>query len=264
MPNRIVAANRDEFLRRPAATATWHSFELDAQAASSPRVLSGVDLTGGGAWLGISLPPRADGEAEQHEQQGDDDVVLRFATLTNITESVDKTIARPSRGALVRDFLVGSAASDGAPAPRTWARSTVDSYAARVHAMAPQYAGFNLLLAEVPRKGEARLRYVTNRGKHSAVDGGAATAPEQSGESQEDAYEKTSLGARKGCPTAMSNATLDAAYEGDERDDDAWTKVFDGTRDFTRALESDARSSASTAAERREGDLIAKLFDVLR
>jgi uncharacterized protein with NRDE domain len=83
----VVAANRDEFHRRPSAAAgRW---------AEDPRVTGGRDLEAGGAWLGV----RGDG---------------RFAAVTNVREP-GAARGRLSRGLLVRDYLLG----EGPPA--VWA-----------------------------------------------------------------------------------------------------------------------------------------------
>lgn len=74
----VIAANRDEFLARPASPA---GFWEDA-----PNVLGGRDLEAGGTWLGIT-------------RQG------RFAALTNYRNPDGHDATRPSRGALVSDFL---------------------------------------------------------------------------------------------------------------------------------------------------------------
>jgi uncharacterized protein with NRDE domain len=76
----IVAANRDEYFGRPAATAGFWD--------NHPGVLAGRDLEAGGTWLGITLNGR-------------------FAALTNYRNPADKSPGAPSRGALVSDFLTG-------------------------------------------------------------------------------------------------------------------------------------------------------------
>ncbi len=81
----IVAANRDEFYRRPTAFA---DFWPDA-----PAVVGGRDLEAGGTWLGISKTGR-------------------FAAVTNVREP-GIAPGRESRGQLTRRFLLGSeSASD--------------------------------------------------------------------------------------------------------------------------------------------------------
>lgn len=74
----IVAANRDEFLDRPASPA---HFWPDA-----PHILAGRDLKAGGTWLGITTAGR-------------------FAALTNYRDLRRPSVSGRSRGALVRDAL---------------------------------------------------------------------------------------------------------------------------------------------------------------
>jgi len=79
----VVAANRDEFHARPAATAAFWQ--------DHPEILAGRDLQAGGTWLGVSR-------------------VGRFASVTNYRGGHDPKAAE-SRGALVTRFLL----RDGAP-----------------------------------------------------------------------------------------------------------------------------------------------------
>ncbi|AUL99839.1 NRDE family protein [Pseudothauera hydrothermalis] len=74
----VVAANRDEFLARPASAAHWWP--------DAPEILAGRDLEGGGTWLGVS-------------RNG------RFAALTNFRDPALRREGAPSRGLLVRDCL---------------------------------------------------------------------------------------------------------------------------------------------------------------
>ncbi|MBI2309260.1 MAG: NRDE family protein [Rhodocyclales bacterium] len=81
----VVAANRDEFFRRPtAAAARW----ADAQ-----QVIAGRDLEAGGTWLGI-------GEGG------------RFAAVTNVREPGKPQGVR-SRGELTAAFLTGRQSAAG-------------------------------------------------------------------------------------------------------------------------------------------------------
>lgn len=77
----VVAANRDEFFARPAATAAWWD--------ERPAVFAGRDLEAGGTWLGVSRSGR-------------------FAGLTNFRDPQRQRDGRPSRGQLVSDFLAGN------------------------------------------------------------------------------------------------------------------------------------------------------------
>lgn len=76
----VVAANRDEWFRRPTAQATFW--------ADQPHVLAGRDLEQGGTWLGVTR----DG---------------RFSALTNLRDPASRREGAPSRGALVAGFLSG-------------------------------------------------------------------------------------------------------------------------------------------------------------
>lgn len=79
----LMAANRDEFHRRPSrAAAPWDTH---------PDIIAGIDLEAGGTWLGVT-------------RQG------RFALLTNYREIGRQIIQAPSRGDLVSDYLKTSVA----------------------------------------------------------------------------------------------------------------------------------------------------------
>lgn len=80
----VVAANRDEYYRRPTETARFWN--------DAPHVLGGRDLDQGGTWLGITR----DG---------------RWGAVTNYRE-VGATQHSSSRGHLIRDFLVGEDAAE--------------------------------------------------------------------------------------------------------------------------------------------------------
>ena len=76
----VLAANRDEFLRRPAkAAAFWND----------NQTLGGVDLEHGGSWLLIN-------------RQG------RFAALTNYRDPARLKNDAPSRGSIVKDYVKSS------------------------------------------------------------------------------------------------------------------------------------------------------------
>jgi uncharacterized protein with NRDE domain len=73
----VVAANRDEFFKRPTAAASFWS---------GGKVLAGRDLEAGGTWMGTTV----DG---------------RFAALTNFRAPEQHREGAASRGQLVVDFL---------------------------------------------------------------------------------------------------------------------------------------------------------------
>lgn len=77
----VVAANRDEFFRRPTAPADYWS--------ATPQVLGGRDLEKGGTWLGVAT----DG---------------RWAAVTNFRDGTSPEPDSRSRGRLVAGYLSGS------------------------------------------------------------------------------------------------------------------------------------------------------------
>lgn len=75
----VLAANRDEFYERPTAAAEFWE--------EAPHLLAGRDLLKGGTWLGITKSGR-------------------FAALANYRHLNALQGGAPSRGKLVRDFLL--------------------------------------------------------------------------------------------------------------------------------------------------------------
>jgi len=113
----VIAANRDEFLNRPAAPLDF----ID----QDKRILAGLDLEGGGTWLGINR----DG---------------KFAALTNYREGGTQMENAPSRGEIICSYL-SSPVSGG-------------KFLGELKNRASSYNGFNLVLGE----GE-ELWYYTNK-----------------------------------------------------------------------------------------------------
>lgn len=75
----VIAANRDEYYRRPTAQAAfWQDY---------PDILAGRDLECMGTWLGVTRAGR-------------------FAALTNFRDPQTRKTDAPSRGQLVSGFLV--------------------------------------------------------------------------------------------------------------------------------------------------------------
>jgi len=94
----ILCANRDEFLARPALPAHFHNFdveprlskdEVEISSDSEGSVLSGVDIEGGGTWIGINKTGQ-------------------IGFLTNITETLNGTNYPVSRGSLAQHYLACS------------------------------------------------------------------------------------------------------------------------------------------------------------
>jgi uncharacterized protein with NRDE domain len=86
----VVAANRDEFFKRPTAAASFWS---------GGKILAGRDLEAGGTWMGMTTAGR-------------------FAALTNFRAPELHREDLASRGQLVADFL------DGDESPITWLNKT--------------------------------------------------------------------------------------------------------------------------------------------
>jgi uncharacterized protein with NRDE domain len=104
----ILVSNRDEFRDRPTAPLEfWEDF---------PDVLAGRDLVNGGTWMGITRTGR-------------------FAALTNFRSLPMIKQDSPSRGHLVKDFLVGD-------------MSAMD-YIQKLKPTAKTYSGFNLLVGNM-------------------------------------------------------------------------------------------------------------------
>ncbi|MGM0425363.1 MAG: NRDE family protein [Thermodesulfobacteriota bacterium] len=113
----ILAANRDEFYKR--STKKAHFWE------NAPHVLAGRDLEAGGTWMGVTLSGS-------------------MALLTNFREAKGQEENLPSRGELVRDYLLQE------PEPK--------HYLDRLQKAGSKYSGFSLLFG----RGD-ELYYFSNR-----------------------------------------------------------------------------------------------------
>jgi uncharacterized protein with NRDE domain len=107
----VVASNRDEFFKRPAARLAWWTPQ-----PGDPAVLGGRDLESGGTWLGLTA-------------QG------RFALVTNVRGGMAVDASAPTRGRIVTDWL--AARSDTGD---FWMRTALSGH-----------NGFNLLAADFQR-----------------------------------------------------------------------------------------------------------------
>lgn len=103
----VLAANRDEFYKRPTRNAQFWDEE------DFPNILAGKDLEGNGTWMGV----HKDG---------------RWAALTNFRDPSSIKKDAPSRGELVIDYLSEE-------------RNATD-YIREIRDKATAYNGFNLLL----------------------------------------------------------------------------------------------------------------------
>tara|TARA_B100001094_G_scaffold328511_1_gene389073 strand:- start:990 stop:1775 length:786 start_codon:yes stop_codon:yes gene_type:complete len=106
----IVIANRDEFFNRPTESAAFWKAKLH-----DPEILAGKDLEANGTWLGIT-------------RNG------KFAAVTNMRETSQKTSNPISRGQLPLEFLSS--------------KKSPIKFATELTAKFPRYSGFNLLLAD--------------------------------------------------------------------------------------------------------------------
>jgi len=112
----ILAANRDEFYDRPTKAASFWE--------ERPDLLAGRDLEGGGTWLGITKGGR-------------------IAAITNFRDLAALKATAPSRGLLVRDYLLGNVESE--------------EYLRNLKGLAGTYSGFNIVVGQMDG-----LRYFSN------------------------------------------------------------------------------------------------------
>lgn len=103
----IIAGNRDEYYNRPTAPATFWE--------KAPDLLAGKDLRAGGTWFGIT-------------RQG------RIAVITDYRNPALTKSQAPSRGELVRDFLLS--------------RENPVDYLQKLTQKAGEYNGFNLMVGK--------------------------------------------------------------------------------------------------------------------
>ncbi|GAA5959766.1 hypothetical protein JCM21900_006376 [Sporobolomyces salmonicolor] len=247
----IVASNRDEFLARPTAPAAWHDWTLSPSNHTPERterntVLSGQDLEAGGTWFGISVPSETTTRTSGGTPRRG---VMRFATLTNFTETI-RPAARPSRGKLVRDFL------DFGRLPLD---ESLETYLAQVEVEKHLYAGFNLLVGQLnllPSSSddesaastppEMQLAYISNRESNPAKH--ARVLP---------SLDVDVEGKGQGKVRGLSNATLEVE-EGEEQ----WPKVKTGAKAVEEAVEAVATSSVPAGPEYEE-QLARNLYNAL-
>jgi len=254
----IIASNRDEFLARPTTPAAWHHWDptrLAQQPSPDHPVLSGLDLSAGGTWLGLSLRP-----ASASTTTTDD--TIRFATLTNFTESIPPA-SRPSRGNLTRDFLDLDGASSSSGSPRG---ASLDSYLEQVEATKAAYAGFNLLVGELKFPSSAPAsRPSSSSSPTTAADTAASPTVRLGYISNRETPSKRArvlppLGTA-GHVRGLSNATLEVD-EGEVE----WPKVKSGAAAVERVARQveDERRSEGLRDDEVEERLAKGLYDALR
>jgi uncharacterized protein with NRDE domain len=128
----VLAANRDEAYDRPSLAAAWWE--------DAPDVIGGRDLLAGGSWLAITRSGR-------------------FAAVTNVRDGRAVAARAPSRGALVRDFVLG----DDAPL----------AYVERIALRGGDYAGFHLIAGEA---GSELAHYTNDGGEPRLLERGTIFA----------------------------------------------------------------------------------------
>ncbi len=114
----ILLANRDEYYERPTAPAHFWK--------EAPELLAGKDLRSGGTWLGITTTGR-------------------IAAITNYRDPKSAKQGAPSRGMLVKNFLLGN------QRPLEYLISLKDK--------ANEYNGFNLVVGNMEE-----IYWYSNRG----------------------------------------------------------------------------------------------------
>jgi len=192
----ILLNNRDEFLARPTIPASVHHFGKTCHHEGD-NIISGLDVKGGGTWLGIN-------------RHG------RIAMLTNITEEARKR--NTSRGNLVSDFLMSSTKET---MDQHLEALTMTALTEEERAEHRDYAGFNLMLISVASEDDAqvkdgsavrkpRMALVTNSG-----GGGVLSARR--------------LDEHETCLQGVSNGV-------DGKTMDLWTKVKEGENALEAAI----------------------------
>lgn len=265
----IVASNRDEFLARPTSQARWHAWDPHnetEQMTDRNRVLSGLDLTAGGTWFGISVTrtPAATGPATVH-----------FATLTNFTESLDpfaldkNAPPKPSRGNLVREYLDVLGAPDFSPLPQPQ-EDRLQTYLDRIEQVKHDYAGFNLLVGEIGNLDQptatprVRLGYTSNResGNKRARVLPSLDEPTLSSSASAQSQSQSSQPTLHVHVRGLSNATLEV-----EPGEVEWPKVKSGAAAVEKVvtrLQHGFDGDENHEEEEEEEELVKGLYHALR
>ncbi|KAM0747301.1 hypothetical protein T439DRAFT_98424 [Meredithblackwellia eburnea MCA 4105] len=256
----VLAANRDEFLDRPTTSAAWHDWPSSQTSTSSSQgsqtvkdegnTLSGLDLEGGGTWLGVT---RGGGRSASAPTEDVDTTKLRpraprlrFATLTNYTEVILPTIPpRPSRGDLVKGFL------DSTESVRDFLDKLEAPTGVERERWMDKFAGFNLLVGEIA-EGEGEelvMGYATNRDKELRN----GTEMLKAGDGVRGLSNSTLRDSDVGIAVESDAQSLSKVGGKETPPLSVWPKVFDGCQAFGDVV----------GNEGREDDVVAKLWGVL-
>ncbi|PWN43783.1 hypothetical protein IE81DRAFT_346177 [Ceraceosorus guamensis] len=274
----ICASNRDEFLHRSTQALGWHrggkgggaggaqhasaslesarkaddllitrtdenqasAGESHSAAGQQDEVLSGLDLSAGGTWLGLTRGGR-------------------IAALTNYTESAPPSLPSHcgldkhlSRGNLTKAWLDASWC-EGASAEQGGDREDDGKRYLEQHVVPNRdlYAGFNLIVGHLrSEKAEdhaAELWYTSNRieEKHALPVRFVAAGQMAEQVRTQQAQAQTSAG--------LSNSTLQ----------EPWEKVSVGRRKFEQVIAHHAANGGADADPAAEDALIEELFSLL-
>lgn len=104
----ILAANRDEFYKRPTTIANYWE--------DQPNILAGKDLEAKGTWMGIN------------KKNG------KVAMLTNYRDMASLKQNAPTRGLLVSEYLINY--------------QSPEQYCNSISSKFPEYNGFNMLIGD--------------------------------------------------------------------------------------------------------------------
>lgn len=126
----VIAANRDEFYQRPSLPAAFWK--------DRPDILSGIDQQAGGTWLGVTSGGK-------------------IAALTNYRDPKLIDLSAPSRGALVKDFLVD--------------KTPPEKYLQNIQSGDVRYNPFNLLAGELSPGANMSFHY------YSSIENSISTVP---------------------------------------------------------------------------------------
>ncbi|MCU1229706.1 MAG: hypothetical protein JWO97_2590 [Acidobacteria bacterium] len=190
----VIAANRDEAHDRPSLAAAWWD--------DAPGVIGGRDLRAGGSWLAITRGGR-------------------FAAVTNVRDGRAVAAGAPSRGALVREFVI----SHDAPL----------AYVERIAMHGGDYAGFHLIAGEA---GRDIAHYTNDGGEPHLIERGTifaiSNAPHgESWPKTERAAAAMRAALQSGDPATSLMTFLTTPIGGDRRDEIFIIDPVYGTRAAT-------------------------------
>ncbi|KAL4885734.1 NRDE protein-domain-containing protein [Aspergillus karnatakaensis] len=239
----IIINNRDEFLSRPTAPATWWTpspspssssppTHLPVPSIKIPHILSARDLArpAHGTWLGVT-------------KEG------RVAVLTNCLEkSCARAVGLRSRGGIIKGWLTAertTATAFSEAAGEGEERSAVKDFIEELRADKDlgSVGGFNLLFGDLSESQDDGLVIISNRATDSECCSGDSVVVRK--------IEDGTVG--NGQTVAVSNMTLAEEFDEGEK----WKKISLGEELMAKAVQE------SLQASENENALVERLFDVL-